>query len=226
MTNEALVVVVRADGALSDPEALPAAWVRGERLGNGAPRAVVEAVRAAAAGAPRAVLVEGRAPVIVVAVDGVPLRRAVVAVDVLVGRTMDLFVAQTRGRDVELAVERGANVPPAITADGEKLAWVLATLVGNALRATDRSDGAHRIVLGIAYDAPERTVIMEVSDDGPGMPRETARWLFERDPATGRSAGLGLRMVADVVAAHGGTVSVTSAPGDGTRVTIRLPRRA
>jgi two-component system OmpR family sensor kinase len=70
-----------------------------------------------------------------------------------------------------------------------------------------------------------------VHDDGPGispelLPRVTERFVRDdgaRSTATS-STGLGLPIVAGVVAAHGGTVLIASSPGD-TRVTVTLPRR-
>src|SRR5262249_61144051 len=70
-----------------------------------------------------------------------------------------------------------------------------------------------------------------VADEGPGIPRADQERIFERfwrgDPARGRSvaggAGLGLSIVESLVRAHGGTVTVQSAPGDGAAFTLRLP---
>ena len=62
------------------------------------------------------------------------------------------------------------------------------------------------------------------------MPDEDARRVFERfyraDPArarTGGGSGLGLSIVSAIVAAHGGTVSATSTPGEGLVVTVLIP---
>jgi two-component system OmpR family sensor kinase len=69
-----------------------------------------------------------------------------------------------------------------------------------------------------------------VADKGPGLPPEQAARLFERfyraDPSRSRAqggSGLGLAIVEAVVAASGGTVSCTSAPGAGTAFEVRLP---
>jgi two-component system OmpR family sensor kinase len=69
-----------------------------------------------------------------------------------------------------------------------------------------------------------------VKDSGPGMPGEDAARVFERfyrvDAARVRGhggSGLGLSIVAAIVAAHGGTVSARSAPGEGFTVTVRIP---
>ena len=79
-------------------------------------------------------------------------------------------------------------------------------------------------------DEVEGQAQIEVRDSGPGMPDEEARRVFERfyraDPARSRTSGgsgLGLSIVAAIVAAHGGTVSASSSPGEGMAVTVRIP---
>lgn len=231
--SETTVLVIRSDGGLVFPEQVPSGWARADHLAPDAPlpvrRAVADAIATAAtggSGVARTVLDEAtHHELVVVVINAVPLRSSLVTVDELVGRTMDLFVAQTRDGLVAFRVARAPDAPVAFHGDGEKLVWALATLVGNALRALAASERAHTIELRVTYDAEERAMVLSVEDDGPGMPPETARWLFDRDPRTGRAAGLALRLVHDVVAAHGGQIAVRSAPGEGTCVTLRVPRR-
>lgn len=159
-------------------------------------------------------------------VEALPLRRTHTRVDALVARTLDAFVSQARSSQVDLHIEQAADVPPVIVADGEKIAWALATLVGNALRFAQQreGEGAPHVDVRIRWDRATNEVAFVVTDNGPGMPEKHARWLFERNPADGKSAGLALLMVRDVVAAHRGSVSVESAPGRGTSFTMRIPR--
>jgi two-component system OmpR family sensor kinase len=79
-------------------------------------------------------------------------------------------------------------------------------------------------------DQPVPAVVLDVEDDGPGMPAEQAQRVFERfyraDAARNRASGgtgLGLAIVAGLVNAHGGTVSVRTAPGQGADFQVRLP---
>ncbi|MCW2891978.1 MAG: histidine kinase [Actinomycetia bacterium] len=84
-----------------------------------------------------------------------------------------------------------------------------------------------------ALPAPGREVpaiVLDVEDDGPGMSTEQARRVFERfyraDAARNRASGgtgLGLAIVAGLVSAHGGTVSVRTAPGQGADFQVKLP---
>jgi two-component system, OmpR family, sensor kinase len=84
-----------------------------------------------------------------------------------------------------------------------------------------------------ASRAPDREVpaiVLDVEDDGPGMSAEQAQRVFERfyraDAARNRASGgtgLGLAIVAGLVSAHGGTVSVRTAPGQGADFQVKLP---
>jgi two-component system OmpR family sensor kinase len=81
-----------------------------------------------------------------------------------------------------------------------------------------------------AAERPVPAVVLDVEDDGPGMPPEQAQRVFERfyraDAARNRASGgtgLGLAIVAGLVQAHGGSVSVRTAPGHGADFQVRLP---
>jgi len=120
---------------------------------------------------------------------------------------------------------RGGAGPPVVIGDEARLRQVLANLLANALQHTPAGT-AVRIQLGTDGD----TARLTVADDGPGMAPQHAQRIFERfyrvDSARGRAhggAGLGLSIVAALVAAHGGTVAARSAPGEGTRFDVDLP---
>ena len=81
-------------------------------------------------------------------------------------------------------------------------------------------------------DGPDR-VLLAVADHGPGLSEEDRAQVFERfyraDPSRTRAAGgsgLGLSIVAALVAAHGGRVGVQSAPGEGSRFLVELPQHS
>jgi signal transduction histidine kinase len=81
-----------------------------------------------------------------------------------------------------------------------------------------------------ALDGELPAVVLDVEDDGPGMSANQAQRVFERfyraDAARNRASGgtgLGLAIVAGLVAAHGGTVSVRTAPGQGADFQVKLP---
>jgi two-component system OmpR family sensor kinase len=108
--------------------------------------------------------------------------------------------------------------------DGQRLHQVLANLITNARRHTPAGTTVTVAVSGV----PEGTRV-SVHDDGPGVPPELQEHVFERftrgDASRTRDsggAGLGLSLARAIAEAHGGTLTVESAPGD-TTFTLALP---
>jgi two-component system OmpR family sensor kinase len=118
-----------------------------------------------------------------------------------------------------------SDLPPVVLGDDARLRQVATNLVGNALTHTPAT-APIRVTVGIRGD----DAVFEVADDGPGLVPEDAARVFERfyraDPSRTRASGgsgLGLSIVAALVAAHGGTVEVDTAPGEGAVFRVRLP---
>ncbi len=123
---------------------------------------------------------------------------------------------------LEVATE---DVPPVVLGDDARLRQVVANLVSNAVRHTPPGTAITVTVATAGEDA-----VLSVLDTGPGLGQEDAARAFERfyraDAARTRAhggTGLGLSIVAALVAAHGGTVDLDTAPGAGARFTVRLP---
>jgi two-component system OmpR family sensor kinase len=143
--------------------------------------------------------------------------------------TMEILLEQASSLDITLRVEPTDRVPSAIPVDPEKIAWAVATLVGNAFRHVKR--GTWRMPGGsidvkLDYETTKNEVVIQVTDDGPGIPEDKVRWLFQRQPGATHAVGLGLMLVHDVVLAHNGSVDVKSATGafeHGTTITLALP---
>lgn len=115
--------------------------------------------------------------------------------------------------------------PIEVTGDAHSLRQVVDNLLGN-VRAHTPEGTVTRVSLEPADDG----AVLVVADDGPGMAPDQVAHVFERfyrsDPSRSRlhgGAGLGLSIVAAIVAAHGGTVTAASAPGQGTTFTVRVP---
>jgi two-component system, OmpR family, sensor kinase len=134
------------------------------------------------------------------------------------------------GRKIDLTVGTGAAF--LVLGDEARLRQVISNLMNNALTHTPAgSPIAVRILAGYQGNDPAvPAVILEVADQGPGLSREQAERVFERfyraDQARGRrtgGSGLGLAIVSALVAAHGGTVGVNTAPGHGATFWITLP---
>ncbi len=119
----------------------------------------------------------------------------------------------------------GGDEPTHLRVDHEGLVTVLVNLLDNALKYTGEGQ---RITLRCRTEKGE--VIYEVGDDGPGIAPGEQRRIFERFYQSDRrlsrtyeGVGLGLSIVRGMVRAHGGSVSVKSAPGKGSVFAVRLP---
>ncbi|MDB4963939.1 MAG: sensor protein [Myxococcales bacterium] len=109
--------------------------------------------------------------------------------------------------------------------DADRLAQVIANLVGNAVQ--HGSPGAP-IVVESRISGVE--AVLTVENEGPGIPADEIDKLFEpyqrgsRSSAGAGSMGLGLYIAREVISAHGGSIEVESSPQATTRFTVRLPR--
>ncbi|OZE97018.1 two-component sensor histidine kinase [Rhodococcus sp. 15-2388-1-1a] len=128
-------------------------------------------------------------------------------------------------RDISLKVLAGPGIPE-VDGDDARLRQVLANLVGNAVRHTPESAS-----ITVCVGTTQSSVLLEVQDTGPGLREEEAAHVFERfyraDSSRTRESGgsgLGLSIVAALVAAHRGTVRVQSVPGQGATFRVELPR--
>jgi signal transduction histidine kinase len=144
-----------------------------------------------------------------------------VSVAAVARETVDLYedIAEDRG------IELKTTVPDDITvrADRQRLRQVLANLVDNAVKYTPR--GGRVAISAIPADG---RVAITVTDTGIGIAESDLTRIWERlyraDQSRGEAGlGLGLSLVAAIVAAHGGTVSVDSKPGHGSTFRITLP---
>ena len=121
----------------------------------------------------------------------------------------------------------GSSDPVPIEADSQELKKVLFNLLSNAYKFSDPEIRKVWVRL-VSHD---NWITVEVEDNGIGIPQDHVNTIFDRfvqveDSSTRRfeGSGIGLALVREVVTAHGGTVTVNSAPGQGACFTLRLPR--
>ena len=113
---------------------------------------------------------------------------------------------------------------PAIPLDPDGMHQVLMNLLSNALDAVEPQKGLIRVKC--RYDAENRqTTVIEVIDNGTGIPPSMMNHMFELFHSTkgNRGTGLGLAVAQKIVEEHEGSISVKSTPGEGTTFTVRLP---
>jgi signal transduction histidine kinase len=161
--------------------------------------------------------------------------------DLLLLARMDERTAEARPQEVDLddvvfqEVERvrqvdGTTIDASgvsagrVLGDGRRLTRLVGNLLENAARHA-------RSAIGVALVEDGDQVVLQVDDDGPGVPPEHRQRVFERfvrlDEARDRDAGgagLGLAIVAEVAALHGGEARALDSPLGGARFEVRLPR--
>ncbi|CAA9443117.1 MAG: hypothetical protein AVDCRST_MAG78-2628 [uncultured Rubrobacteraceae bacterium] len=128
-------------------------------------------------------------------------------------------VAVTREYDPDL---------PRIAAYGDELNQVWTALIDNAIDAAGEAAGDESGHVRLRTSRENGRVLVEVSDDGPGIPEEIEDRVFEPFFTTkevGAGVGLGLDIARRAVGGHGGEIRAVSEPGD-TRIEVRLPVEA
>jgi C4-dicarboxylate-specific signal transduction histidine kinase len=154
----------------------------------------------------------------------IPKKR--IDINELIRETLILLqpIFQQHGVEVKTTL---ADTAPQLNGDEVSLQRVLINLLDNAVDACE--DGG---VLSITTfpnaigPGKEPGVTIEVADDGVGIPPELLPKIFDlfvTSKRAGEGTGLGLVICQEIIKAHGGTISVKSAPGQGTTVNIYLP---
>jgi len=166
-------------------------------------------------------LVEDLATLSAAEAAGLTLRRGPVDLAEVASRAVDLLRPRFTEYQVEVRLE---TRPVVVDADESRLAQVATNLLTNACAFTPPGG---RVV--VATRPEDTSGVLAVSDSGPGIPADELGHVFERfwrgRAASGHSGtGIGLAVVAEIVAAHGGEVAADSPPGEGARFTVHLPR--
>src|SRR5919198_1370252 len=153
--------------------------------------------------------------------QGLPLERRPVELAAVV----DAAVDAARAADPERPIEFEPHSPLVVLGSESRLRQVVDNLLTNARVHTPAATPIH-----VRFAAEEERVVLEVADEGPGVPAEEAERIFERFHRTDRSrarsqggVGLGLAIVRSVVEAHGGAVRYRPRPGGGSIFGVSLP---
>lgn len=153
--------------------------------------------------------------------------RGIVRVEDIVNEALVAFEAATLTEKVKVDVEREDGLM--VLGDQTALAQAVANLLINAWKYTPSAD--KQIRLGVM--SVGRDIELSVSDNGPGIPRDEQRQIFdqfERGSAAVEihrpGSGLGLAIVRAIVRAHRGRVDVRSKPGRGAEFRIRLRKQS
>ena len=135
----------------------------------------------------------------------------------------ETVAAMALGQDEVLVVAQAPDTVPAVRADRERLKQVLMNLVENAVKYSPAGGEVE-----VHAWAENGLVLVAVEDQGPGIPREQQGLIFEKfgraNVGGGKpGSGLGLFIARSIAEAHGGSLKVRSAPGQGSTFTLELP---
>lgn len=140
-----------------------------------------------------------------------------------IGDWLDAILSELE-RPVDVRVEREYRDDFTISGDPERLRRAIINIYINALQALDEVDSGGKC-LKVYTEAAEKRLLIVFSDNGPGIDKETLPQIFEPMFSTKSfGVGLGMSIVQTIMAEHGGGVEVDSRPGEGTTVSLWLPR--
>jgi two-component system sensor histidine kinase TctE len=145
--------------------------------------------------------------------------RTVVDVVALIQRVLEEHAAQAQAKDIDLGFEGGAGRLELLTSEA-MLHELVANLVDNALRYTPAGG-----VVTVSARREQGQVLLQVEDNGPGIPAEDRRRVFERfcrlHPGDSPGCGLGLAIVKELAHALGAGVQLAD-PGEGTGLVVTV----
>ncbi len=151
--------------------------------------------------------------------------RAMVDVNQVARETMALRSYEQRVTNISVIDALAAGLPQ-VFADGHQLQQVLLNLMINAEQAMLSANGRGVLVVRSWHDAKQECVILEINDDGPGIPDDLQPKIFDPFFTTkevGKGTGLGLTVAYAIVQEHGGRIRLESRPNVGASFYVELP---
>jgi two-component system cell cycle sensor histidine kinase/response regulator CckA len=151
--------------------------------------------------------------------------RAMVDVNQVVRETLALRAYEQRVTNIAVIDALAAGLPN-VFADGHQVQQVLLNLIINAEQAMLSANGRGILVVRTWHDPDQESVILEINDDGPGIPDELQPKIFDPFFTTkevGQGTGLGLTVAYAIVQEHGGRIRLESWPKGGASFYVEMP---
>jgi two-component system cell cycle sensor histidine kinase/response regulator CckA len=151
--------------------------------------------------------------------------RAMVDINRVVRETLALRAYEQRVTNITVIDALAAGLPN-VFADGHQVQQVLLNLIINAEQAMLSSNGRGILVVRTWHNADQESVVLEINDDGPGIPDDLQPKIFDPFFTTkevGKGTGLGLTVAYAIVQEHGGRIHLESRPNGGASFYVELP---
>lgn len=153
---------------------------------------------------------------------GFDTRREYVQLEGILRYTLDMLQGQIKSKHVKVTTELAPSVP-ALRANPIRLRQVLDNVVGNAIKYSHANGNVY-----ISINSEEEQIILEVRDEGPGIPAADVPHIFDKfyrgtNISSTEGSGLGLAIVKTIVESHQGRIWVESTVGKGSTFFIVLP---
>ena len=151
--------------------------------------------------------------------------RAMVDLNQVVRDTLTLRAYDQSINDISTLTALAGGLPK-VFVDQYQMQQVLLNLITNAEQAMQSAHGRGTLVVRTWHDAERNLVVLEVTDDGPGVPPENKTRIFDAFFTTkevGKGTGLGLSLAYSIVQDHGGRLRVDSVVGQGASFVMELP---
>ncbi|HET6877831.1 MAG TPA: PAS domain-containing sensor histidine kinase [Jatrophihabitans sp.] len=155
-----------------------------------------------------------------------PMPVATLSVDAVIEDAVQMVALQAAMRNQAIVRHRHADTELLITGDEVRLGRAVVNLLTNAVKFTPEGG---TVEVAVRHEGNE--VAISIADDGDGIPIEDQHRIFDRFYRAPRAtedgqisgSGLGLAIVKAIAVQHGGSIELSSAPGDGATFTLRLP---
>jgi two-component system NtrC family sensor kinase len=151
--------------------------------------------------------------------------RLMVDVNQVVRETLALRAYDQRLTNISIIDALAAGLP-LVFADSHQLQQVLLNLILNAEQAVLSASDRGALVVRTWHSAEREAVVLEINDDGPGVPEELQPKIFDPFFTTkeaGKGTGLGLTVAYAIVQEHGGRIRLESRPSVGASFFVELP---
>ena len=151
--------------------------------------------------------------------------RITIEINQVVRETLALRAYEQRAANVVIIEALAAGLPP-VFADPHQIQQILLNLIVNAEQAMLDAHGRGTLILRSWHDMDRDAVVLEVNDDGPGVPEDAQTKIFDpfyTTKAVGKGTGLGLTVAYAIAQEHGGRLTVGPSTGRGASFFLELP---